>query len=163
MPQVQLTDAHPRVAAALAAEISGPVPPGAPDDDGPGPVFEDRTVRLETTFGGAGVLAGDLTPECAAVVTAVLDALSVSRDAEDDRSHEQPPISSLLPPAKAPPWVHATAGRAVPERAASPGTYMSRSASGLGSYGSSMTATTSAGASLIWRAPPAEQRCHSSR
>ena len=25
-------------------------------------------MRLETTFGGAGVLTGDLTPECAAVV-----------------------------------------------------------------------------------------------
>ena len=53
-------------------------------------------MRLETTFGGAGFPAGDLTPECAAVVTAVLDALSVSRDAEDDRGHEQPPISSML-------------------------------------------------------------------
>ena len=28
-----------------------------------------------TTFDGAGVLAGDLTPQCADVVTAVLDAL----------------------------------------------------------------------------------------
>ena len=110
-------------------------------------------MRLETTLSGAGVLAGDLTPECAAVVTAVLDALSVSRDAEDDRGHEQPPISSLVSPAKAPPWVRATAGGAVPERAASPGMYMSRSASGLGSYGSSMTAAMSAGASLSWRAP----------
>ena len=33
-------------------------------------------MRLETTFDGAGVLHGDLTPECAAVVGAVLDALS---------------------------------------------------------------------------------------
>ena len=30
--------------------------------------FEDRKVTVETTFGGAGVIAGDLTPECAAVV-----------------------------------------------------------------------------------------------
>ncbi len=30
----------------------------------------------QTTFGGAGVLAGDLTPECAAVIGTVLDALS---------------------------------------------------------------------------------------
>ncbi len=42
-------------------------------------VFEDRSVRLETTFDGAGVLYGDLTPECAAVVGAVLDALSAPR------------------------------------------------------------------------------------
>ena len=46
-------------------------------------------MRLETTFGGAGVMSGDLTPECAAVVTAVLDALSAPRGAEDDRTHGQ--------------------------------------------------------------------------
>ena len=51
--------------------------------------FEDRAVRLETTFGGAGVLTGDLTPECAAVVGAVLDALSAPAGAEDDRTREQ--------------------------------------------------------------------------
>ena len=33
-------------------------------------------MRLETTFQGAGVMTGDLTPECAAVVGTVLDALS---------------------------------------------------------------------------------------
>ena len=38
---------------------------------------------------GAGVLTGDLTPECAAVVTAVLDALSAPAGAEDDRTREQ--------------------------------------------------------------------------
>ena len=73
--------------AALAAEIEARSRPDVPDQDGPR--FEDRAVRLETTFGGAGVLTGDLTPECAAVVTAVLDALSVPRGAEDDRTHEQ--------------------------------------------------------------------------
>ena len=46
-------------------------------------------MKLETTFGGAGVLTGDLTPECAAVVAAVLDALSAPRGAEDDRTHAQ--------------------------------------------------------------------------
>ena len=44
-------------------------------------------MRLETTFDGAGVLGGDLTPECAAVVGAVLDALSAPAGAEDTRSH----------------------------------------------------------------------------
>jgi len=73
--------------AALAAEIEARSRPDVPDQDGPR--FEDRAVRLETTFGGAGVLKGDLTPECAAVVSAVLDALSAPRGAEDDRSHEQ--------------------------------------------------------------------------
>jgi hypothetical protein len=46
-------------------------------------------VRLETTFQGAGILNGDLTPECAAVVGAVLDALSAPAGAEDTRSHAQ--------------------------------------------------------------------------
>jgi len=73
--------------AALAAEIEARSRPDAPDEDGPR--FEDRAVRLETTFGGAGVMTGDLSPECAAVVTAVLDALSAPRGAEDERSHVQ--------------------------------------------------------------------------
>jgi len=73
--------------AELAAEIyqrSLPDPDGDPDDG-----FEDRAVNLETTFQGAGVLHGDLTPECAAVVTAVLDALSAPAGAEDTRTHAQ--------------------------------------------------------------------------
>jgi hypothetical protein len=51
--------------------------------------FDDRSVRLETTFGGAGVMSGDLTPECAAVVGKVLDALSAPGGEEDDRSQAQ--------------------------------------------------------------------------
>ena len=46
-------------------------------------------MRLVTTFQGAGVLHGDLTPECAAVVSAVLDALSAPAGAEDDRTRDQ--------------------------------------------------------------------------
>ena len=46
-------------------------------------------MRLDTTFDGAGVLHGDLTPECAAVVTAVLDALSAPAGAEDTRTQAQ--------------------------------------------------------------------------
>jgi hypothetical protein len=46
-----------------------------PDQD-PGREFADREVKLATTIGGAGVLHGDLTAECAAAVAAVLDALS---------------------------------------------------------------------------------------
>jgi len=59
-----------------------------PDED-PARGFEDRGVRLETTFAGAGVINGDLTPECAAVVGKVLDALSAPGGAEDDRSQAQ--------------------------------------------------------------------------
>jgi hypothetical protein len=44
---------------------------------------------VETTFAGAGVITGDLTPECAAVVTAVLEALSAPAGAEDTRTREQ--------------------------------------------------------------------------
>jgi len=74
--------------AGLAAEIYARSLPDAPDDGADG-TFEDRSVRLETTFDGAGVLAGDLTPECAAVVTAVLESLSAPCGAEDTRTREQ--------------------------------------------------------------------------
>ena len=53
-------------------------------------------MRLVTTFGGAGVLHGDLTPDCAAVVTAVLDALSAPAGAEDTRTREQRYHDALL-------------------------------------------------------------------
>src|SRR5208282_1606466 len=74
--------------AGLAGEIyarSLPDDPGKNQDQ----AFEDRSVRLETTFDGAGVLSGELTPECAAVVGAVLDALSAPAGAEDTRSRAQ--------------------------------------------------------------------------
>jgi hypothetical protein len=74
--------------AGLAAEMYERSRPDLPDED-PGRAFEDRAVRLETTYQGAGVLNGDLTPECAAVVGAVLDALSAPAGAEDTRSHAQ--------------------------------------------------------------------------
>jgi Domain of unknown function (DUF222)/HNH endonuclease len=74
--------------AGLAAEIYARSLPD-PEDDDLLPNFEDRKVRVETTFGGAGVIAGDLTPECAAVVQAVLDALSAPTGAEDTRTKDQ--------------------------------------------------------------------------
>jgi hypothetical protein len=55
-----------------------------PDEDPGG--FPDRCLRIETTLGGAGVIRGDLTPECAAAVTAVLEALGKKAGPEDDRS-----------------------------------------------------------------------------
>src|SRR5579859_7826049 len=73
--------------ARLAAEIYARSRP--PDPDSPDDGFDDRSVRLETTFEGAGVLGGDLTPECTAVVTAVLDALSAPAGAGDLRTHGQ--------------------------------------------------------------------------
>src|SRR5580700_8150342 len=73
--------------AALAAEIYARSLPE--DDNRPEPAFEDRTLRVQTTFAGAGVITGDLTPECAAVVTAVLESLSAPMGAEDTRTREQ--------------------------------------------------------------------------
>jgi hypothetical protein len=72
--------------AALAAELRARLCPPDDDDDGS---FKDRGVRLETTFQGAGVLSGDLSPECAALVGTVLDALSVPAGAEDPRSQAE--------------------------------------------------------------------------
>ena len=73
--------------AALAAEIYARSL--SDSDDDPEPRFEDRQVRVETTFAGAGVIAGNLTPECAAIVTAVLESLSAPMGAEDTRTREQ--------------------------------------------------------------------------
>ena len=53
-----------------------------PDAD-PGRDFDDRGVKLATTFGGAGVVHRDLTAECTAMVGRVLDALSAPAGAED--------------------------------------------------------------------------------
>ena len=62
-----------RELAAIYAEIRSHTAP--PDPDGPDPHL-DRGLSLDMTIDGAGLLRGDLTPECAAMVTAVLDALS---------------------------------------------------------------------------------------
>jgi hypothetical protein len=74
-----------RALAAICAEIRSRTAP--PDPDGrPGP---DRGVSLETTMDGAGVLRGDLTPECAAMVQAVLDALSAPAGGGDLRTRPE--------------------------------------------------------------------------
>ena len=73
---------------ALFAEMYQRARSELPDED-PARGFEDRGVRLETTFAGAGVINGDLTPECAAVLGKVLDALSAPGGDEDDRSQAQ--------------------------------------------------------------------------
>jgi hypothetical protein len=54
-----------------------------PDPDKP---FKDRYLTMETTFEGAGVLRGDLTPECAALLGAVLSRLALKQGTADDRS-----------------------------------------------------------------------------
>ena len=46
-------------------------------------------MRLGLTFGGAGVLDGDLTPACAAALAAVLEALGKKAGPEDVRTAPQ--------------------------------------------------------------------------
>ena len=62
---------------------------GGPAGEGRDEVFEDRALRLLVTFQGAGVLHGDLTPECAEIVNTVLDALAAPAGPEDDRDQRQ--------------------------------------------------------------------------
>jgi hypothetical protein len=59
-----------------------------PDTDG-NDDFAGRSVQLDTTFQGAGKLDGNLTPQCAAAVQAVLDALGKRRGPEDERTKGQ--------------------------------------------------------------------------
>ncbi len=69
--------------AQIAAEIYHRVGPGDPDGTDPA---RDRYVRLENTFGGVARLDGDLTPDAAGAVSAVLDALGGKAGPEDTRT-----------------------------------------------------------------------------
>ena len=68
--------------AALAEEMRRLL--AGPDSDPGG--FADRGLRLGTTIDGAGKLSGDLTPQCAAALAAVLDALGKKAGPEDTRT-----------------------------------------------------------------------------
>ena len=74
--------------AALAAQMYERARGDLPDQD-PGRDFADRGLKLAVTFGGAGVVHGDLTPECAEIVGRVLDALGAPAGKDDDRTKEQ--------------------------------------------------------------------------
>ena len=74
--------------ASLFAEMYERARGDLPDED-PGRDFADRGVKLATTFGGAGVVHGDLTPECAEVLGRVLDALGAPAGKDDDRTRDQ--------------------------------------------------------------------------
>jgi hypothetical protein len=76
--------------ASLFAEMYVRARGDLPDQD-PDREFADREVKLATTIGGAGVVHGDLTAECAAAVAAVLDAPT------------PPPTSARWPPPPARP------------------------------------------------------------
>jgi hypothetical protein len=72
--------------ARLAEEIRRQTARPDPDeDDG----FDDRSLHLARTFQGAGTLRGDLTPQCAAALAAVLEALGKRAGPEDLRSKWQ--------------------------------------------------------------------------
>jgi hypothetical protein len=76
-----------RALAAICAEIRYRTAPPDPDDDQDPHL--DRGLSFDTTFDGAGVIHGDLTPECAAMVRAVLDALAAPEGGGDLRTHPQ--------------------------------------------------------------------------
>ena len=99
---------------ALFAEMYERARADLPDED-PARGFADRGVRLETTFQGAGVMTGDLTPECAAVVAKVLDALSAPAGKDDDRTQEQRYHDALAEAMR-----RLVAARLLPERAGQP-------------------------------------------
>ena len=75
----------------------------------------DRYLAAGTTFGGAGVIRGDLTPECAAALTAVLEALGKRTGPDDDRSQKQRDHDALQEALQM-----LLAARLVPERAGAP-------------------------------------------
>ena len=74
--------------AAMAGQLYERSRSERPDED-PEAAFKDRGVKLATTFGGAGVLHGDLTAECAEIVGRVLDALGAKAGIDDDRSRQE--------------------------------------------------------------------------
>ena len=76
-----------RALAAICAEIRYRTAQPDPQDEDDRHL--DRGVSLDTTFDGAGVVHGDLTPECAAMVQAVLDALSAPQGGGDLRTRPQ--------------------------------------------------------------------------
>ncbi len=78
----------PEELASLVAEMYERSRSDLPDED-PDRDFADRGVKLATTFGGAGVMHGDLTPECAEIVGRVLDALGAPAGAQDTRTRDQ--------------------------------------------------------------------------
>jgi Domain of unknown function (DUF222)/HNH endonuclease len=73
--------------AGLAEEMFRRTAPPDPDDDDR--AFADRGLQLDLHYQGAGKLTADLTPECAAAVTAVLESLGKKAGPEDDRTRPQ--------------------------------------------------------------------------
>ncbi|HUN37404.1 MAG TPA: DUF222 domain-containing protein, partial [Trebonia sp.] len=61
-----------------------------PDDADPGDNgFDERYLKVGTTIDNAGRVSGNLTPECATAVQAVLEALGKKTGPDDDRNQAQ--------------------------------------------------------------------------
>ena len=73
-----------RTIAGIALEKWRASRPDADED-----AFDDRYIQVGATLGGAGVIRGNLTPECAAAVQAVLEALGKRAGSEDTRTEGQ--------------------------------------------------------------------------
>jgi len=99
-----------RIAAELTARLLGP-----DTDDGkePGP-----GLSLETTFEGAGVLTGNLSPECAAKVKAVLEPLAAADTRPDDHRSFHEKMHDALDEA----MTRLLAARLVPQSQGAPST-----------------------------------------
>ncbi len=79
---------HPdiaRLAQAIYEAVRSQCPDSDPDDDG----FRDRDVRMGTTLGGAGRLKGDLSAQCAALLSQVLATFGKNAGADDLRGPGQ--------------------------------------------------------------------------
>jgi hypothetical protein len=96
---------------ALAEEMHRRTAPPDGDGDGDGG-FGDRSLRLDIHFRGAAKLTGDLTPECAAALAAVLESLGKKTGPEDTRTREQRDHDALEDACN-----RLVAARCVPDRA----------------------------------------------
>jgi hypothetical protein len=95
----------------LAQEIRKRTARPDSDDDG----FDDRSLRLGRTFGGAGKLHGELAPQCAAALAAVLEALGKRAGPEDLRTKDQRQHDALAEACR-----RLIASGGLPERAGQP-------------------------------------------
>ena len=101
--------------AGLAEEITRRCAGPDTDRHGEGGGFGDRSVRLAEYWEGNGLLTGNLTPECAAALRAVLDALNATAGPEDHRTAGQRDHDALCEA-----LTRLLAARCLPERGGQP-------------------------------------------
>jgi hypothetical protein len=99
--------------AGLAEEITRRC--GRPDSDPGSDGFAGRDLKLAGYWEGNGMLAGNLTPECAAALRAVLDALNAKAGPEDHRTAGQRDHDALQEA-----LTRLLAARCLPERGGQP-------------------------------------------